>query len=60
LAFPFERRQPHIPQNIPKCMATKKKSATSASNRGNRCWPGFTPVKGKKPYSKGSCKKKEK
>jgi hypothetical protein len=41
-------------------MATKKKSATSASNKGNRCWPGFTPVKGKKPYSKGSCKKKEK
>lgn len=24
----------------------------------NRCWKGYKPVKGKKPYSKGSCKKK--
>ena len=24
-----------------------------------RCWKGYTPVKGKKPYSKGSCKKKK-
>jgi len=23
-----------------------------------RCWKGYEPVKGKKPYSKGSCKKK--
>jgi len=23
-----------------------------------RCWKGYKPVKGKKPYSKGSCKKK--
>ena len=22
-----------------------------------RCWPGYTPVKGKKPYSPGSCRK---
>ncbi len=22
-----------------------------------RCWPGYSPVKGKKPYSPGSCKK---
>lgn len=22
-----------------------------------RCWKGYKPVKGKKPYSKGSCKK---
>lgn len=21
----------------------------------NRCWKGYKPVKGKKPYSKGSC-----
>jgi hypothetical protein len=28
---------------------TKKKS---------RCWKGYKPVKGKKPYAKGSCKKK--
>lgn len=24
---------------------------------GGRCWSGFKPVKGKKPFSKGSCKK---
>lgn len=23
----------------------------------NRCWKGYEPVKGKKPYSSGSCKK---
>ena len=22
-----------------------------------RCWKGYTPVKGKKPYSPGSCRK---
>jgi len=25
--------------------------------RERRCWKGYKPVKGKKPYSKGSCKK---
>lgn len=25
--------------------------------RKNRCWKGYRPVKGKKAYSKGSCKK---
>lgn len=25
--------------------------------RGNRCWKGYAPVRGKKPYSKGSCRK---
>lgn len=24
---------------------------------GNRCWGGYKPVPGKKPYSKGSCRK---
>lgn len=23
----------------------------------SRCWQGYEPVKGKKPYSTGSCKK---
>lgn len=26
----------------------------------NRCWKGYEPVKGKKPYSNGSCKKSSK
>jgi hypothetical protein len=41
---------------IKKSSATK--SSAAKSNKGNRCWPGFAPVKGKKPYSKGSCRKK--
>ena len=24
----------------------------------SRCWTGYEPVPGKKPYSKGSCRKK--
>jgi hypothetical protein len=32
-------------------MATAKKQT-----RKNPCWPGFEPVLGKKPRSKGSCK----
>ena len=31
-------------------MATKKKET--------RCWPGYEPVKGKKPHSEGSCRPK--
>ena len=29
----------------------------SAFNKKTRCWKGYEPVPGKKPYSKGSCKK---
>jgi hypothetical protein len=25
--------------------------------KNGRCWQGYEPVKGKKPYSQGSCKK---
>lgn len=25
--------------------------------KSGRCWKGYEPVKGKKPYSDGSCKK---
>ena len=28
-------------------------------NESGRCWTGYKPVAGKKPYSKGSCKKEE-
>jgi hypothetical protein len=31
--------------------------ATKRRNKKRRCWPGYKPVKGKKPYSPGSCKK---
>jgi len=26
----------------------------------NRCWPGYEPVKGKKPHEQGSCRPKPK
>ena len=29
-------------------------------NEAGRCWPGYKPVKGKQPYSPGSCVKEEK
>ena len=28
--------------------------------RKKRCWSGFEPTPGKKPYSKGSCRRKKK
>jgi hypothetical protein len=28
-------------------------------NEAGRCWPGYKPVPGKKPYSPGSCVKEE-
>ena len=30
-----------------------------AKRKKNRCWKGYTPVRGKRPYSKGSCKKRK-
>lgn len=35
---------------------TMRKSA-SPSSKTSRCWPGYEPVPGKAPYSKGSCRK---
>jgi hypothetical protein len=34
-------------------MPAKTKKKTS------RCWTGYEPVPGKKPYTKGSCRKKK-
>jgi DNA-binding protein HU-beta len=28
------------------------------TKKQNRCWPGYEPVKGKKPNSQGSCRPK--
>jgi hypothetical protein len=38
--------------------ASSKKSTTPAK-KTSVCWPGFEPVPGKKPMTKGSCKPKE-
>ena len=37
-------------------MAYKQKGFTPFTKK-TRCWEGYEPVPGKKPYSKGSCKK---
>lgn len=37
-------------------MTTAKKAAKKSASNGNPCWPGFEPVLGKKPRTKGSCK----
>ena len=36
---------------------TKNKSTKRSKKKSGRCWKGYAPVKGKKKYSKGSCKK---
>ena len=43
-------------------MAEKKKTAaksggSKSKKKDNPCWDGYEPVPGKKPGSKGSCKK---
>jgi hypothetical protein len=44
-------------------MATTKKAAPkkkTTAKKQTRCWEGYEPVPGKKPYSKGSCRAKSK
>ncbi|QEG30249.1 hypothetical protein GobsT_50520 [Gemmata obscuriglobus] len=38
--------------------ATKPKP--KAGKKTSRCWPGYEPTPGKKPFTKGSCKPKAK
>jgi hypothetical protein len=37
-----------------------KRSTKPAAKKTSHCWPGFTPVPGKEPGEKGSCKPKAK
>ncbi len=39
---------------------TGAKKSTRPAQQTSRCWPGFTPVPGKDPGEKGSCKPKAK
>ncbi len=41
-------------------MTTAKKSSAkkSSAKKTSHCWPGFKPVAGKKPCTKGSCEPK--
>jgi len=36
------------------------KKASKKAKKVGRCWTGYEPTPGKKPYSKGSCKPKTK
>lgn len=38
--------------------AKAKAKSTKASGKKTRCWTGYEPTPGKKPGSKGSCRKK--
>lgn len=38
-------------------VAKEPKGRTAAGGAVSRCWEGYEPVEGKKPFSKGSCKK---
>ncbi len=41
--------------------STKKAPAKKTSpKKTSQCWPGFQPVPGKKPMTKGSCEPKDK
>ena len=35
----------------------RSKPKRSKRSKRSRCWRGYKPVPGKKPYAKGSCKK---
>ena len=39
-------------------MAATKTASKKAPAKKTRCWTGYEPTPGKKPGSKGSCKKK--
>jgi len=36
----------------------KESSAKKSAKKSGPCWPGYEPVPGKKPGTKGSCKPK--
>ena len=49
-------------KSVAKKAPAKKKAAkkSAAKKSAGNCWPGFKPVAGKKPGTKGSCEPKEK
>lgn len=44
---------------LEKAGLSNKKEACCVKCEANRCWSGYEPVPGKKPYSDGSCRKTE-
>lgn len=41
----------------PKSSKPKKSKSKAKSGKSGRCWAGYKPTPGKRPYSKGSCMK---
>ena len=59
--------QPKAPKGQPKAIAKQplqlkkfldKCQSKKMAKKEGRCWDGYEPVPGKKPYSEGSCKEK--
>lgn len=59
--------QPKVPEGQPKAIAKQplqlkkfmeRREAKKMAKAEGRCWEGYEPVPGKKPYSEGSCRKK--
>ena len=53
----LKENKPNIPKSEKGIDKLKK---FKAKINKNRCWEGYEPVKGKKPYSEGSCRKEDK
>ena len=47
-------------KKAPAKKAAGKKTAKKATGNAAHCWPGFEPVPGKEPGTKGSCEPKAK
>lgn len=41
----------------PKKSKSKSKAKSGKSGKSGRCWAGYKPTPGKRPYSNGSCMK---
>ena len=54
----FHERRKRIARCPPKPKLPPRKRRVSKKESGDQCWPGYERVPGKKPGTKGSCKKK--
>ena len=52
-----KRMGPKKKPKMGKKMMGKRMSKKGSMGKKGRCWDGYKPTPGKKPYSKGSCTK---
>lgn len=57
---PKAKGKNELPPNKPKVKGVKrlKNYMRKGKDEDGRCWDGYEPTPGKKPYSEGSCRKK--